>query len=104
MKKDLLGKKHCPVRPSGFDLERRLGKDNVLVLHYLRKDKAVFVFRYLDSGLDVLSSMIVSGSCNLFGFQVYFCLACGRFIGFDNSRDESICWLCEGELEDDMSW
>ena len=23
------------------------------------------------------------------------------FIGFDNSRSESICWLCDDELEDD---
>ena len=94
--------RHCLVRSSGYEVERIVDEDDVFLLHYIRKDNAVFVFQYLDSSLEVLWSMIISHLSNLFGFSVYFCLACGRFIGFDNSRFQSVCWLCEGEFEDDM--
>jgi hypothetical protein len=38
---------------------------------------------------------------SLFGLRLYFCLVCVSFIGFDNGRSESICWVCETELEED---
>jgi hypothetical protein len=33
-----------------------------------------------------------------FPFPLYFCCVCGRFIGFDSSCSESICWICKSEF------
>lgn len=59
----------------------------------MRPDCADFLVCLVDSDLSYFWS--------LFGLRLYFCLACGSFIGFDNSRSESICWICESELEND---
>jgi hypothetical protein len=92
MKKNLFGR-HCPVRHSGSKLEIRASSDISFVLRYVDSDCAYLSVCLVDSDLRYFWS--------LFGFRLYFCLACGRFIGFDNSHYESICWLCEDELEDD---
>lgn len=92
MKEDLHGR-HCRARPSGFVLERRVSRDTGFVWRYVRPDCADLLVCLVDSELSYYWS--------LFGLRLYFCLACGSFIGFDNSRSESICWVCESELEND---
>jgi hypothetical protein len=92
MKEDLHGR-HCRVRPSGFVLERRINRDISFVWRYARPDSAYFLVCLVDSDLSYYWS--------LFSLRLYFCLVCGSFIGFDNSRSESVCWVCESELEDD---
>jgi hypothetical protein len=92
-KKEDLRDRHCRVRPSGFVIERRVSRDVSFVWHYLRPDCAYFLVCQVDSDLSYFWS--------LFGLRLYFCLACGSFIGFDNSRYDSICWVCASELENE---
>jgi hypothetical protein len=93
MKKDVFGC-HCAVRHSGFRIEHRVSKDISFVLHYFSPDVAAIFVYLVDRELLYF--------CTLFGFRLYFCLSCGRYIGIDNSRYESICWLCEDELREDL--
>jgi hypothetical protein len=89
--KDYMRGRHCHVRPSAFVLERGVRRDASFVWRYVRPDCADFLVCLVDSELRFFWS--------LFGLRLYFCLACGSFIGFDNSRSQSICWVCEDELE-----
>ena len=93
MKKDPF-RRHCPVRHSGFTLERRINRDISFVLRYVQPNVAFLHVCLIDMDLPYF--------WGLFGLRLYFCLSCGRYIGFDNSRYESICWLCEDELEQDL--
>lgn len=85
--KDLFGS-HCPVREVGYRvpcLKMPFGSS------YTRKDcSVVFVPLFVDGFLAKF----------LFAFRLRFCVACGRFIGFDGDGVGEFCWICEDYFED----
>ena len=91
MDKDLFGR-HTPVRPAGFSIRKRLNDDAIIILKYKRSENAE-LFITLDYSEDGFT---------LYGLHLSFCLRCGRFIRFGIGYD--VCWICEGDLEDDGEW
>ncbi len=85
--KDKFGRRHTPVRFSGFRVRRKVMDGASFTWVYKRPEVAGF-FVELDF-------------CD-YHFPIYdvvlsFCRACGAFLGFGFRYE--LCWICEGELE-----
>jgi hypothetical protein len=86
--KDLFAR-HTPVRNVGSLVWKKIADDTAFTLNYISRNKAT------------LSVMLSFGSSKLliplYSLGLFFCLACGRFLGFGTRYE--LCWICESELE-----